>query len=99
MSLALLGNEALRSAIRRNLVSFPAQAPVFTRGNGLDPRIVVLYFVRGWRVRSICDRYGLTKSTVRKIITDWTSRAIAAGYIQEITSDADVSIEERAMAA
>jgi hypothetical protein len=84
MSLALLGSSVLRTAIRRNLVSFPAQVPAFAKGDERQKRIAVLYFVRGWEVREICERYGLTKSTVRKSIRDWTIRAVAGGYIQEI---------------
>ncbi len=84
MSLALLGNEALRAAIRRNVVTFPAQVPALAKDQHLQARIVVLYFVRGWRLATICARYGLQKSTVRKLITDWSTRAIAAGYIQEV---------------
>jgi hypothetical protein len=84
MSLALLSIAVLRTAIRRNLVSFPAQAPAFTKGDHRQKRIALLYFVRGWEVRAICERYGLTKATVRKAITDWTIRAVAGGYIQEI---------------
>jgi hypothetical protein len=84
MSLTLLTNEALRAAIRNNLVSFPAQVPAFAKGDPLQVPIVTLYFIRGWRVAPICSRYGLVKSTVRKMITEWSARAVSAGYIQEI---------------
>src|SRR5579863_7577306 len=80
MTLALLGNTMLRTAITRNLVSFPAQVrPFMKRTSGdLQERIVQLYFVRGWSVRSICERYGLSKAMAHKL------RAVESGYIQEI---------------
>lgn len=84
MSLALLSSAVLRTAIRANLVSFPAQVPAFARSDDRQRRIAILYYIRGWGVREIRDRYGLTKSTVRKSIADWTIRAVAGGYIQEI---------------
>jgi hypothetical protein len=87
MTLALLGNTLLRTAITRNLVSFPAQVqPFFRKGFGdIQERIVQLYFVRGWSIRRICDRYGLSKAMAHKLLTEWRIRAIESGYIQEIT--------------
>ncbi len=87
MELALIRNSILRSAIRRNLVSFPAQLPSFMRRGDLQERIVQLYFVRGWELPRICDRYRLGKSTVRKLLSNWKIRAVAGGYIQEIDPD------------
>src|SRR5580658_10909341 len=86
MTLALLGNTLLRTAITRNLVSFPAQIrPFMKRSSGdLQERIVQLYFVRGWSVRSICERYGLSKAMAHKLLAEWRIRAIESGYIQEI---------------
>jgi hypothetical protein len=84
MSVALIGNGTLRSAIRRNLVSFPSQIPTLVKHGDLQERVVLLYFVRGWQMRAICDRYGLSKSTVQKLILEWKIRAVSAGYIQEI---------------
>src|SRR5580692_3663885 len=86
MTLALLGNTLLRTAITRNLVSFPAQIrPFMKRSSGdLQERIVQLYFVRGWTVRSICDRYGLSKAMAHKLLAEWRIRAVESGYIQEI---------------
>jgi hypothetical protein len=84
IDLALIGNTLLRNAIQRNLVSFPAQIPAFMKSSDVQERIVQLYFVRGWQMKSICERYRLDKSTVRKLLTDWKSRAVAAGYIQHI---------------
>lgn len=96
MNIALIGNTILRMAIRRNLVSFPSQIPAFVKHGELQERIVQLFFVRGWTVKAICDRYGLGKSTVRKLISDWKIRAVAAGYIQEIHLEAlvDLTSEE-----
>jgi hypothetical protein len=91
MNLALIGNSELRNGIRRNLVSFPAQVPSFTKTGDRQERFAMLYFVRGWEIKTLCDRYGLTKSTMRKAISDWTARAVAAGYIQEIYPGAVVS--------
>jgi hypothetical protein len=84
MNLALIGNTMLRAAIRRNLVSFPSQIPAFTKGGDAQKRVVQLYFVLGWPSKAICDRYGLTKSTLRTLLSDWKIRAVAAGYIQDI---------------
>lgn len=86
MTLALLGNTLLRTAITRNLVTFPAQIrPFMRRTNGdLQERIVQLYFVRGWSVRSICERYAMSKAMVHKLLAEWRVRAIESGYIQEI---------------
>jgi hypothetical protein len=84
MNLPLIGNTVLRAAIRCNLVSFPSQIPAFTKGGDEQKRIVQLYFIRGWRTTAICDRYGISKSTLRMLLSEWKIRAIAAGYIQDI---------------
>jgi transposase-like protein len=86
MTLALLGNTLLRAAITRNLVSFPGRIrPFMKRGTGdLQERIVQLYFVRGWSVRSICERYNLSKAMTHKLLAEWRIRAVESGYIQEI---------------
>lgn len=82
----MLGNTLLRTAITRNLVSFPSQIqPFMKRGSGdLQERVVQLYFVRGWSVRTICERYGLSKAMTHKLLAEWRVRAIESGYIQEI---------------
>jgi hypothetical protein len=86
MTLALLGNTLLRTAITRNLVTFPAQIQPFMKrtAGDLPERIVQLYFVRGWSVRNICDRYGMSKAMVHKLLAEWRIRAVESGYIQEI---------------
>jgi transposase-like protein len=85
-TLPLLGNTLLRIAITRNLVSFPAQICSFMRRvpGDLQERIVQLYFVRGWSVRAICERYGLSKAMAHKLIAEWRVRAVESGCIQEI---------------
>jgi transposase-like protein len=86
MTLALVGNTLLRTAIARNIVSFPAQIrPFMRRGSGdLQEKMVQLYFVRGWPVRSICERYGISKAMAHKLLAEWRIRAVESGYIQEI---------------
>jgi hypothetical protein len=84
-SLALFGNKVLRTAIQRNLVSFPAQVPAFAKHQAdLQVRIIHLYFVAGWTIREIGRRYTMTPEMVRKSLSEWRVRAIASGYIQEI---------------
>jgi transposase-like protein len=89
MTLALLGNTLLRTAITRNLVTFPAQIQPFLKRTTGDQqeRIVQLYFVRGWSVRNICDRYGMSKAMIHKLLAEWRIRAVESGYIQEIEPD------------
>jgi hypothetical protein len=85
----MYGNTLLRLAIRRNIVTFPSQIPVFMKqpAGSTQQRVVQLYFLRGWSVRSICDRYQLAKKIVQNLLSDWRIRAISAGLIQEITSE------------
>jgi hypothetical protein len=86
MNISLIGNSALRIAIQRNLVSFPAQIPSFLKrpGDDTQQRIAYLYFGRGWPVRNICARYGLGKAVIQRMVSEWRMRAVAAGYIQDI---------------
>ena len=86
LSLGLLGNTLLRKAIVNNLVSFPSQIqPFMKRTSGdLQSRVVLLFFVRGWSVRSICSRYSLSKAMAHKLLAEWRIRAVESGYIQEI---------------
>jgi hypothetical protein len=85
--LALLGNRALQMAIRRNMVCFPAQAPIFGKPprRQFQWRLAVLYFVRGWSTRQIALRYGLTRERCGQIISEWRIRAVNMGYIQDVT--------------
>lgn len=87
--LALLGNRTLQTLVRGNFVCFPAQAPVFGQKSRRDLqwRLAVLYFVRGWSTRTVADRYGLTRERCGQIIADWRIRAVALGYIQDVTPE------------
>lgn len=77
---------ALREAIRANWVSFPSQVPVFPSCGLMDlqPRLVQLYFVFGWKCANIAARYGLASAQVRHILKAWRRLAANAGYIQHI---------------
>jgi hypothetical protein len=79
-------NRMLRQALRQNLVSFPAQVPVFERQSrpDLQQRLVTLYFVRGWTMDEIAGHYGLARQRIGQILTAWRIRATKEGYIQEI---------------
>lgn len=101
MTLALLGNTLLRTAITRNLVTFPAQIQPFMKrtAGDLPERIVQLYFVRGWSVRNICDRYGMSKAMVHKVLAEWRIRAVESGYIQEIEPNCLAALEPEMNAA
>lgn len=89
IDLALLGNRTLQTLVRRNFVCFPSQAPIFGQKSRRDLqwRLAVLYFVRGWSTRSIADRYGLTRERCGQIISDWRIRAVALGFIQDVTPE------------
>jgi len=89
IGLALLGNRTLQTLVRGNFVCFPSQAPAFGQKSrrDLQRRLAVLYFVRGWSTRSIAKRYGLTRERCGQIISDWRIRAVALGYIREVTPE------------
>src|SRR5579859_4815362 len=87
-NLTLFSNKVLRSAIRRNRVSFPAQPPVF-QGEELQARMAHLYFVCGWKIRDLAARYSINSECTRKKLNDWRVRAISSGYIQEIEIDGE----------
>jgi hypothetical protein len=79
---------SIRAAIWNQAVSFPAQVPVFMNLHRADIqwRIVALYFVQGWSSVRIAKRYGVTSKRVAQILRQWTSRAIARGYLGLIPS-------------
>ncbi len=89
VDLALLGNRTLQTLVRGNYVCFPSQAPLFGQKSRRDLqwRLAVLYFVRGWSTRSVADRYRLTRERCGQIISDWRIRAVALGYIQDVTPE------------
>jgi hypothetical protein len=78
--------DQLRSAIRANRISFPAQVPVFEKHDrpDLQRKIVQLYFVLGWRCNNIAERYGLIRQRVQQILNTWKRRAAETGYLQHI---------------
>jgi len=79
---------SIRFAIWSQAVSFPAQVPVFMNLHRADIqwRIAVLYFVRGWSSIRIAKRHGVTTKRVGQILRQWTSHAIARGYLGLIPS-------------
>lgn len=78
--------DQLRSAIRKNRVSFPSQVPVFSKHDrpDLQRKIVQLYFVLGWSCPDIAVRHGLIRQRVQQILHTWQQRAAQTGYIQLI---------------
>ncbi len=91
LDLAELGNRCLRAAVQRNMVCFPAQAPVFIRQSRMDIqwKIAVLYFVQGWSMDQIAQRYGVKRQRAGQIITAWRKCAVKQGYLQVIEPEAD----------
>ncbi len=87
------GNRILRTAIRCNLVTFPAQVPVFKKVTRPDvhARFALLYFVRGWSMSDIADRYGLGRQRVGQIITQWRICAVNQEYVQVIDEATTIS--------
>jgi hypothetical protein len=84
------GSLALRRAIRRNIVSFPAQIPVFLkqRPEGLQWRAVLLFFVRGWSSPRVAERFDVPAHQIWQILEDWSVKALALGYVQVIDQEA-----------
>lgn len=78
--------DRLRTEIRSNHVSFPAQVPVFEKHDrpDLQRKIVQLYFLLGWSCGSIALRYGLIRQRVQQILSTWKRRAVEMGYVQHI---------------
>jgi hypothetical protein len=81
-----LENRVLRQAVQENLVSFPSQVPVFVKQArpDLQQKLVLLYFVRGWTMDEIAERYGLGRQRMGQILTAWRTSAAKEGYIQAI---------------
>jgi hypothetical protein len=84
------GSKLLRRAIRRNLVSFPSQIPVFSTQppDGMHWRIVLLFFVRGWSLTDIAGRFKVPTHRVCQILNFWPVRALALGYVEVIDPEA-----------
>ena len=79
-------NRSLRRAVQENLVTFPAQVPIFKNRPrpDLQRKIAVLYFVRGWTMTDIAKRYNMARQRVGQILTAWRTRAVMEGYLQKI---------------
>lgn len=84
------GSRLLRRAVRRNIVSFPAQVPAFAKQppDGAQWRMVLLYFVRGWNLRDIAARFKVPPHRVCLILNNWSVRALALGYVEIIDPEA-----------
>jgi hypothetical protein len=78
----------IRSGVRRHELSFPSQVPIFGHLHRTDIqwRVVLLYFVQGWSSGKIAERYSVTRRRVVQLLRQWTSRAIALGYLCSIRS-------------
>jgi hypothetical protein len=84
------GSAVLRRAIRRNIVSFPSQIPVFLKQPPADMqwRMVLLYFVRGWSSVKIAARFNVPTHWIRKSLNEWSVRALALGFVQVVDPEA-----------
>jgi len=84
------GSVALRKAVRRNAVSFPAQVPVFLRQReaGMQWRAVLLFFVRGWNSPRIAQRFRVPTHVIWQVIEEWSVRAWELGYLQVLDAEA-----------
>jgi hypothetical protein len=85
-----LDNKVLQQAVRENLVSFPAQVPVFVKQSrpDLQPKLAALYFVHMWTMDKVARRYGMKRSRVGQILDAWRTRAVKEGHIQSIVPEA-----------
>jgi hypothetical protein len=84
------GSAVLRRALRRNIVSFPSQIPVFLKQPPADMqwRMVLLYFIRGWSSVKIAARFNVPTHWIRKSLNEWSVRALALGFVQVIDPEA-----------
>jgi hypothetical protein len=84
------GTKLLRRAIRKNIVSFPSQIPAFTRHppDGMQWRMVLLFFVRGWSLTDIAARFKVPTHRVCQLVNNWSVRALALGYVEIIDPEA-----------
>jgi hypothetical protein len=84
------GSAVLRRSIRRQIVSFPSQVPVFLKrpAGDMQWRIVLLYFVRGWSGPKIAARFNVPIHRIREILNAWSVRALELGYVQVIDAEA-----------
>ena len=84
------GSIALRRAVRRNIVSFPSQVPVFLKhqAGGMQWRAVLLYFVLGWSSPRIAARFQVPTHRIWQVLEDWAVRAFSLGYLQVLDAEA-----------
>ena len=85
---------SLRRAIWQHRVTFPAQIPTFRRQHRRDVqwRAVVLYFVRGWTLQRIAERYGVTHKRVGQMLRGWAAVAMSQGYVTRIPSEEECGL-------
>ena len=86
----------VRTEIRANRVTCPAQIPTFPGSYRphVQCKVAQLYFLMGWSVAKIADRYRLARSQTRQILNEWKQRAARAGYVQHIPPPEIVSQKE-----
>ena len=84
------GSAALRRALRANIVCFPTRIPVLLKQPAADTqwRMVLLFFVRGWSAARIAARFQVPKHRILRSLNEWSSRALALGYVQIIDPEA-----------
>jgi hypothetical protein len=84
------GSAILRRALRGNLVSFPSQIPILLKRPSADMqrRMVLLFFVLGWRSAKIAARFNVPKHHVWESLNEWSVRAMAVGYVRVIDPEA-----------
>lgn len=84
------GCAVLRRAVRLNIVSFPSRIPALLKDPAGDIpwRVVVLFFVRGWRSADIAARFNVPKHRIWQILNGWSVRAWALGYLGVIDPEA-----------
>jgi len=86
----------VRTEIRANRVTCPAQIPTFPGSYRphVQSNVAQLYFLMGWSVAKIADRYRLARSQTRQVLNEWKQRAARAGYVQHIPPPEIVSQKE-----
>jgi hypothetical protein len=91
--LSSCSNAVLREAIQSNVVTFPSQVMWLgsREGGDVGRRIIQLYFISGWSVQRISDRYLISKTGVHRILREWRRRAMAVGFLQGVQSDSEGS--------
>jgi hypothetical protein len=84
------GSAALRRALRANIVCFPTRIPILLKQPAADMqwRMVLLFFVRGWSASRIAVRFEVPKHRILRSLNEWSSRALALGYVQIIDPEA-----------